>query len=493
MRRFGLYFSLAALVCLLTPAAHAADKAKGTANSAAPSDATPPVQEVSSPALAAKAPGAPGYGLQIATSEGKIMVTNLIIDPASKRPSFNLYRIHGPAGQGPYRAGIRISHHPASEVPVNHPFPAAWYGNYFNIDEILKGSAAEKAGLERDKYGLRSILSVDGKDFGWDPAELAYYVTNTPEIKVETMKIPLLFGGPSYRTFKIKSDKLATPIDPADGTFESLPPDKLNATIRAWVQSDQIWTDLFILRSKQERFAPLAIELDGRKLWVVYSSGAQSGPGTAPRYLEIWNEDPSTGHFKAGVLDVWPAPEDGMKTGRILRIGESWYRLKNFREDASTHRLTQFEVEAWSDVESLLSGKSPSEAMGQVNLAGARESLEEAANDILIEWKTRVMPGTLQKEQASALEDRVIHLEKSLLSLDLQVRHLHEQLDERARAKATLQAQAQMPGAPPPVAVPSANTGGPDLERLADVLSQRQAILQAILASTKQALAQVRR
>ena len=204
--------------------------------------------------------------------------------------------------------------------------------------------------------------------------------------------------------------------------------------------------------------------------------------------------DPSTGAFNTGIFDVWPAPSDGVKAGRVLRVGEAWYQLKNYSEDAATHRLIQFDLEPWNaDLEPLFNGKSLADEMGTVDLPGVNESLEEAANDKLIEWKTRTLPGLLAKEPASALEDRVIHLEKGLLTLDLQVRHLHEKADELARAKADLQAAAQKPGAQQAAQSPAADAGNTELERLADVLTQRQAILQAILTSTKQALAQTRR
>ena len=43
--------------------------------------ADPPAWVAAHPALAAKAPGAPGYGLQITTTTGKVLMTNLSFDP----------------------------------------------------------------------------------------------------------------------------------------------------------------------------------------------------------------------------------------------------------------------------------------------------------------------------------------------------------------------------------------------------------------------------
>ena len=61
-----------------------------------------PIWVPAAQALAAKAPGAPGYGLQLTTSTGKVLMTNLSFDPATRKPLARLYGIHGPAGWGPY-------------------------------------------------------------------------------------------------------------------------------------------------------------------------------------------------------------------------------------------------------------------------------------------------------------------------------------------------------------------------------------------------------
>lgn len=497
MRRIGLYGIVLAFLCLFVssnPMA-ASDKKKAATPAVAPV-AGPPVAEVSNPALAAKAPGAPGYGLQITSSIGKIMMTNVRYDPADKRMSFNLYRIDGPAGWGPYRCGIGFTYSPAGQMPSPSAFGPDYYSDYYRIDEVRKGSAADKAGLEKDKYGLRMILDVDGGNFHWDAGAMAYYITTHPVIEVKTMKFGLLFSShPSYATYKIKNEMLTAPPDPADGTFESIPPRMADEAIKAWLGNDQTLPDILKLRSKQARFTPLALELDGKKLWAVSSVGIAEDKETPPRYLEFWKEDPSNGNYKSGLLDSWLVPPDGIYAGRILRLDNNWYVVKNYAEDPATQRLTQFELTPFTNVEPLFNGKDPADAMGKVDLPGVRESLENAANDLLVEWKTRTLPGLLAKEPASALEDRVIHLEKSLLSLDREVRRLHEDADASARAKADLQAQAQKPGAQPvqgfdPLKI---NAYIAEQEHVADALTQRQAILQAILASTKQALAQMKR
>ena len=464
-----------------------------TAQSAAPSPASAlavsPVSIPTNAALAAKAPGAPGYGLQIVTSKGKIMLTSLSFDPIARKPTARFYLITGPAGLGPYRAGIDFTFHPEQPIPANHIDPL-FYSNYFFIVAIEKDGAAEKAGLKPNKYGLQDIVGVDGSNFGWDPQSLAIHISNSPAIDVSTLNIPLVFGHAHYKTYHIKTQKLETPVDPADGIIGPIAPDK---EIQAWLNQEQTWKDLLILRSKQARFAPLAIDIEGRKLWVVRSEGAPDGKGVIPGFLEFWQQDPLTGLFATGIMDVWPDPPEGMQPGRILRVGDHWYRLKTFTQDPASHRLLGFGLEAWkADVMSLLSGQSPADEIGTVHLPGARESLEQAANDSLVEWKTRSLPDMLRTEQAPALEEMVIRTEKGVLALDLQTRTMRERLDAQARAQAAQQAQASMPGSNQPAPAAAAPSTA-DSEVLADLFDQRKAILQAILGSTKQALAQVRR
>ena len=446
--------------------------------------------EVSAPALAAKAPGAPGYGLQFTTSRGKIMLTSLRYDPTDRKPTVSFYRIAGPAGMGPYRAGMTLgSLIPERPMPATNPMPSAFYNAHFPITDIKKGSPAYKAGMRPDKYGMFYLLSVDGSNFGWDKDALVFHISNSPEIEVYTLQINLWLHT-SYDTYRIKTEKLQTPVDPADGILEKIAPDQ---EIAAWFHKKETWKDLLILRSKQDRFTALPVEIDGQKLWVVCAEGVPGGNGKPPRSLEFWKEDPAAGNVDTGIADVWPVPPDGVLPGRILRMGGHWYRLKTYTEDTATHRLVQFEVDPWkADVETLLSGRSLADQMGAVQLSGVKESLEETANDSLIEWKTRNLPDLLQTAKAPDLEDMVIRIEKGLLALDLQVRSIREKADAQARAQVSQQANAQKPGASQTYSSAYAASTN-DTERLADVLSQREAILQAVLASTKQALAQVRR
>ena len=231
MRRNNLSIQFIAFFCLVFSSVVLA---QSSPSGAATSPAVQPNQEVSNPALAAKAPGAPGYGLQITSSRGKIMITNLSYDPADKKAFFSVYRIEGPAGKGPYRCGMQIAFHATEPFQarkasgVGEAFDTSlndylYYGNYYVINTVVKGSAAEKAGLGKE---LPHLLSVDGSNFGWDTGALSYYITTHPviQLETETFKIAFLGGdGPRRRTYKIQNDRLQTPPDPADGSFSSFP------------------------------------------------------------------------------------------------------------------------------------------------------------------------------------------------------------------------------------------------------------------------------
>ena len=220
-------------------------------------------------------------------------------------------------------------------------------------------------------------------------------------------------------------------------------------------------------------------------------SGKDLAAGERPGVLE---GGPWTGPFDTGILDVWQEPEDGLQTGRDLRIEDRWYRLQALTQDPTSGRLTSFDLRPWeADINSLLSGVTMVKELEPHKTSALQESLEHTANDALVEWKTRTLPGLLKTQDTPALEDLVIRTEKGLLDLDLEIRGMRQRLDDLARAKAAQQAQASMPGAnqTAPAAAAAASTA--DSEVLADLLDQRKAILQAILGSTKQVLAQVRR
>ena len=484
---FPLFILLASL--LLTPPPLNAREQKAPPP---PATVVPLVSVPSFPGLAAKAPGAPGYGLQVTSSTGKYMLTGMSYDPITHKPAARLGRIIGPAGMGPYRLGVKMGFSPQQAIPENHLNPC-WYDNYFIITEVVNGSPAQRAGLNVKDFWV--IRSVDGSNFGWDVNALIWHISNSPEVEISAERPGAFFC--SKKTFRIKTSKLETPVDPADGNLEAVQEADADAEVKVWIKDNKTWKDLLILRSQTDKFAPLALDLAGRKLWVVrvqIDPSPQEKTSRPESVLEFWKEDPRTGPFDTGILDVWQEPEDGLQTGRDLRIEDRWYRLQALTQDPTSGRLTSFDLRPWeADINSLLSGVSMVKELGPQKTSALQEPLEHTANDALVEWKTRTLPGLLKTQDTPALEDLVIRTEKGLLDLDLEIRGMRQRLDDLARAKAAQQAQASMPGGnqTAPAAASAASTA--DSEALADLLDQRKAILQAILGSTKQALAQVRR
>ncbi|MDP1833130.1 MAG: hypothetical protein Q8K67_13810 [Geothrix sp.] len=308
---------------------------------------------------------------------------------------------------------------------------------------------------------------------------------------MQIVKLPgfALFS-PSYKTYTLKNRRIDTPPDPADAVLENTPP---NTEVKVWLADRKAWADLLILRSQKAAFTALPLDLADRKLWAVLAQGqpSQDAPPQMTRFLEFWKEDPLTGAFETGLIEVWPEPGDGFRIGRALRIGDRWYQLQAITQDQATGRLSTLSLRPWeANISALLGGTDLASELGPLKMPALQEALEQQANEALLEWKTRTLPVQLRAQEAASLEDLVIRIEKGLLVLDRQVRGLRQRLDAQARSLAAVQAQADKPGGSVQ-ATPVAATQ--DSEGLADLLDQRKAILMAILGSAKQSLANLRR
>ena len=451
---------------------------------AAPS---PLAAEPAATALAAKVPGAPGYGLQVTGSNGKYIFTNLYFNPAGKTLHAKLYRILGNAGLGPYRLGVELVFHPdESEKNTTH-LPAIVFGKYFYITKVLEGSAASKAGLGVTTKTGQAIEMVDGSTFDWDLASLAYHITTVPEVEIKTFRLTM-FANIARKTFRIQTVKRTDPVDPGDG--QPVLAKDAPADVAAWINQSQTWKDLLTLRSRTAPFTPLAFDLGGRKLWVVRAiQDPALAKGPKPdAALEFWARDPLDGDLKS-LLDVWPVSDDGLAPGSILRIGDQWHRIQVLTQDPATSRLTALELRPWAaDVPALLKGATLAKDLGTQKEPSQRESLEQAGNEALVEWKTRTMAAWMAQQKREPVEDLVVGVEKGVLVLDLEVKGIRSRLDARARVEADLKAQAELAAKnnqAPPQALPALA----ESERLADLLEQRKVILSVILNSAKQALA----
>ncbi|HJV39875.1 MAG TPA: hypothetical protein VJ528_13630 [Geothrix sp.] len=456
-----------------------------------------PAWEPAHAGLMAKAPGAPGYGVQFTTPSGRLVFTNLHFDPASRDAKMELYRIQGPVGLGPYRLGVELGFH--AKEPTQGSVHPSWFDNFFYIIRTEEGSPAKAAGLEPDKYGGRyskvAIEGVDGSNFGWDLGALIWHITNRPVIEVNTIKRPVMFGGPSRKTVRVTLRKLETPVDPADGTFAPGGVDP--ASIKAWLTHDLMWRDLLILRSRTPRLAPLAVDLPTGRRWLVSAptDPTAEGPGKGQRTLEVWREDPLAGPYPYGkaLADLWLEPREGLGPGRVLRIEGQWYRIQNMTTDPATGRPTACSLGPWkADIPVLLAGASEARELGSIPSPGLRETLEQAANEALLEWKTLALPDALASQDAQATAALVLRIEKGLLALDLDIKGIRSRLDAAARAEADRKAQAELAAKE---GRPARATPAPPVEseRLADLLDQRKAILMAVLGNAKQSLASLRR
>jgi hypothetical protein len=437
------------------------------------------------PALAAKAPGKPEYGIHITTPMGQVIFTNLRFTPQNPRGIAHAYGVTGPAGWGAYRLGVQLSG-PLKYVKLD--MAGRYQGQWFKIEQAVKGGAAQDAGLDEDW----SIISVDGQDFGGSLNALIAYMTTRPAIEVLALKAKGWGMSVKQKTFKIQMRKLDAPVDPADGVL--IPED--TGALRPILQDIGAWSILLAQRSALPRFTPLAVDLPGRRVWAVRGATnphPAQGERTGLITLEFWGEDPASGPTTSYPAALWPEPEDGLHIGRVLQVEDHWYRIQEVAVDTATGRLLNLALQPWTaDVPALLGGTTLIRDLGTGPALSHREALEQMANDALVEWKTRTLPGLLASQSLGSIEDLVIRLEKGLLSLDLKVKGIRARLDTQVRAETEHKAQAELAAksgkAPPAATVPTA-----DSERLADLLDQRKAILMAILGSAKQTLANLRK
>jgi len=436
------------------------------------------------PALAAKAPGKPEYGIHINSPQGQFIFTNLNYTHESPKGGASVYRVIGPAGLGPYRLGVELG----GPTKYVNPEIAGWHqGNFFDIKKAVQGGAAQAAGLDEDW----SILSVDGQDFGWDINALIAYMTTRPSIQVLALKAKGWGLGTRQKTFQIPLRKLDPPADPADGILASVHVEAL----QPYLMDSRLWSELAARRSALPRFSPLSLELSGKPMWAlrgVANPSPVQGQPAGPIILEIWGEDPASGPKKPYPTALCADPQN-TQGGQVLKVENLWYRIQDLAVDGASGRLQKLTLQPWTpEVPGLLAGAEQSRALGPHAPLEQREALDQLANEVLVEWKTRSLPGLLATQDLGSTEDLVIRIEKGLLKMDLEVKGIRTRLDILARAEAERTAKAEL-AAKGGAAAPRVAAAATESERLADLLDQRKAILMAILGSAKQALANLRR
>jgi len=441
------------------------------------------------PALAAKAPGKPEYGLYITSPQGQFVFTNLSYSPGTPKGSAALFRVTGPGGLGPYRLGAELefwfdSYRFREDDPQKtrtYTFPR------FEILKVMDAGAAKEAGLDKGW----ALLKVDGQDFGWDTTALMAYLSNHPT--VEALAYKRNGERTESRSIQIRLHKEDLVVNPAE---EQLIPEQAKV-LQPHLKDPRLWSELIALRSALPRFTPLPMDLGSKRMWAVRgvkdsqpTQGEQSGPIT----LELWSEDPASRPTQPYPAALWVEPEDGLREGRVLRAEERWYQIQEVAVDADSGRLLNLALKPWTpDVSGLLVGASPAQALGHGATLASREALEEYANDAMVEWKIRSLPGRLTTQGLEGTEDLVIRIEKGLLKLDLEVKGIRSRLDAAARAEAERKAQAELAARDGKASPQVQATPVTESERLADLLDQRKAILMAILGSAKQSLSNQRR
>ena len=105
-------------------------------------------------------------------------------------------------------------------------------------------------------------------------------------------------------------------------------------------------------------------------------------------------------------------PRTACRPAGISGSKDHWYRLQALTQDPTSGRLTSFDLRPWeADINSLLSGVTMVKEL-TAKTSALQESLEHTANDALVEWKTRTLPGLLKTQDTPALEDLVIRTER---------------------------------------------------------------------------------
>lgn len=438
-----------------------------------------PMRAPAHPGLAARAPGSPDYGLVVTTSVGKFLVTNLAFDPVTREPKAHIYRILGPAGMGPYWVGVELTAETSRAfADLDKDLPT----RFFIIKQIPEDSPARKL-----FYKGSEVFAIDGQTFGWDPRAAEYYLSHRPEAAWSKVDHTLFLG---YSIKKVRVVARRAPAaEPDLATLEVAEPGR--ALEPAWGDL-AAWKALLAARCQSPRSRPCEVQLDSQQFWLVRGQ-AESKSGVSPSpVVEFWSANPAGGAWTEALVETTPEPKDGLRLHRVLRAQGRWWRISDLRQD-SAGRLEALAVRPLQpDIPALLKGALIGKDLGPTESIPLREELEGWANKALLEWKVRQLPGVLATNAQPEAEALVMSLEEGLLALDLESKGIRARLDAATRAETERKAQAEL-AARDSRPVPTAPVGVAESERLADLLDQRKAILMAILASAKQALAVLRR
>lgn len=435
-------------------------------------------EEPMPPAWGPRLPGHPLTGAMLTTWLGRFAIYPTRFD-AQGRLRWRALRVEGSAGLGPYDHGLEIEILPS--------------GGTTAVARIT--AIREEPGMDRihgwgvgDFMELPARFNPEAPDLSLGPFLFQYRLSNWD-----------FFGFPVYvpgRVFFVQRFGTAVwakarPGTPADlpATFNAEGPLPVEAA--AWLKDAS--AHLLAIRRTQPAYQPLQVAWAGRTWNVV----GPAQPGTRPQ-LEFWDASTRPGESHPDcTLDLPPSAAAGEA---VLALGGQPTHIRRAVWDSTTGRLTQLELEPWKP-------EALGFLLGTTSGGPTQETLAQALNDALVDWKVKELGAYLQRQDSAAAEDFIARLEKTLLRMDLDLRKLRQAAEARDRDTLTRQASEGFK--------PSSEEGGRrffllpaecrDLgeddgrsqagapPELLDLLDQRKAIVSAILANAKQALATARR
>lgn len=426
-------------------------------------------------------PGHPLTGAMLTTWLGRFAIYPTRFDTQG-RLRWRALRVEGPAGLGPYDHGLEVE-----IVALGRQ----------GKDVARITAIREEPGMDRthtwgvgDFMELPTGLNPEQPDLSLGPFLFQYRLSNRE-----------MFGFPAYapgRVFFVARFGAAIWSRARAGTPSDLPASfnpegPLPVEAAAWLR--QAAVRLLALRKAQPAYQPLQVAWGGQTWEVV----GPVRPGTRPQ-IEFWDASPgqgAVGNHPDCTLDFPDASNAG---AAVLAPGGYPAHIRRASWDPATGRLEQLELEPWKpDALGFLTGTAPG--------SPAQAPIAQALNDALVDWKVKGLGAYLQSQDRASAEEFIARLEKTLLRMDLEIRKLRQAGDSRDRDTLNRQASESLQNLHPQeerrlFMLPAERLElgeddgrtqpGAPLELL-DVLDQRKAIISAILANAKQALATARR
>ena len=425
-------------------------------------------------------PGAPFTGAVLTTYLGRFAIHPTRFD-AQGRLRWRALRVEGPAGLGPYDHGLDV------EI-VSAP------GSGTDVARIT--AIREEPGMDRvhgwnagDFMELPAAFNPDQPDLSLGIFLFQYRLSNRDT-----------FWFPAYvpsRVFLVKRFPTGTwakarPGTPADLPATFNPDGPLPVEAGTWLR--QASDRLLALRRPHPAYQALRLAWADR----TWEAVGPARPGH-PIQLEFWPSAPGQGAPGARPEATLDLPDAARAAGAVFPLGGHAARVRDAAWDPASGRLLRLELEPWTpDAQAFLLHGLPG--------APAQASLAQALNDALVDWKVKRLAAYLQAQDRPGAEDFIARLEKTLLRMDLEIRKLRQSGEAQEREAVDRQATEGLTAHRPQegrrffLSAAERRALGEDDGRVStgaspevlDLLEQRKAIVAAILANAKQALAAAR-